>query len=161
MLTIAVLALIGALGINLFLAILNNRAKVIAQIEVQQNAHLAMQRIAYEIRRAYDTEATTDFDTNLATNPGTTLDLDMPDVGRDPTTFDVDSGVIRITQGAGSTINLTSSDVEVTDLTIEDRSTGNGRSDNLRINLTMKSVLEGPNAPDPETFITTVELRYP
>jgi len=160
-LTIAILALIGALGVNLFLAVLNNRAKVMAQIEVQQNAHSAMERIVYEIRRAYDTEATTDFDTNLATTPGATLDLDMTDAGRDPTTFEVNSGVIQITQGAGSTVYLTSNDVTVTDLTIEDRSTGNGRSNNLRVNLTVESVLTGLNAPEPTTIITAVELRYP
>ncbi len=108
-----------------------------------------------------NTEASTDFGVNLATTPGATLDLDMPDAGRDPTTFDVSSGVLRISQGAGSAIPLTSNDVEVTNLTIYDRTSVNGRSKNIKFTLTVSSNISGLNEPNDITITTTVEMRHP
>jgi len=160
-LTIALLTLIGSLGVNLFLAVLTARNKISSSMEIQQNATLAVRRLAYEIRRASDTEATSDFGVNLAAVGGSTLDLDMADVLRDPTTFDISSGVLRIQQGSGSTVNLTSNDVEITNLTFDDRTSGNGRTQNIKITLTVASTNTSDRAPNPVTVATTVELRHP
>lgn len=160
-LTMALLVLVGSLGVNLFLATITARAKVNAAMEINQNAALAARRITYEIRRSRGAELTSDFGVNLATTPGTTLDLDMPDVPRDPTSFDIASGVLRVTQGTGSTINLTSNDVSITNLTIDDRSTGNGRSANYKITLTVASTSTAATAPNPVTVTATAEVRHP
>jgi len=116
--------------------------------------------MAYEIRRARGVEATTDFGVNLATVSGSTLDLDMADAGDDPTMFDVVGGVLRVTRGAGSPVALTTDDLIVTDLTLADRSSANGRSENVALTLT----LEDPAGAGGEfgasvTVSTTVELR--
>lgn len=130
--------LIGTFSLNFLIMTVTGHAKAQANIEVQEHARTAMQRMIYEIRRAKGTESSSDFDTNLALSSDDTLDLDMSDVDRDPTTFKIINGILTIKQGTDTTQELTSNDVEVTDLVFSDRSTANGRSQNLDLTLTVK-----------------------
>lgn len=160
LMTATLLAIVGGLAIGFFLSTLEARTKAQNRIEVQENARLALNRVAYEVRRARGVETTTDFGVNLAAVSGATLDLDMPDAGDDPTTFDVVDGVLRVTRGVGSAVALTTDDLVVTDLTLADRSSANGRSENVALTLT----LEDPSGASGElgasvTVLTTVELR--
>lgn len=160
LMTATLLAIVGGLAISFFLSTLEARTKAQNRIETQENARLALNRMAYEIRRARGVEATTDFGVNLAAVAGSTLDLDMADAADDPTTFDVVDGVLRVTRGAGSPVALTTDDLVVTDLTLADRSSANGRSENVALTLT----LEDPAGAGGEfgasvTVSTTIELR--
>ena len=128
---------VGGLAINFFLATLTGRAKATANVEVQEQARFAMQKLVYEIRRSADVDPTTDFGVNLATTGGATLDLDNNDVALDPTSFQVVGGVLVMDQGATTGLEITSDDVQVTELTLTDRSTGNGRSKHILITLTV------------------------
>lgn len=153
--------IVGGLAIGFFLSAFTGGAKAKANIEAQENARFAMQRVVYEIRRSRGIEVTSDFGVNLATTSGTTLDLDMTDALRDPTTFQVAGGVLQMQQGTGGFVDLTSDDVTVTNLTFDNRTTGNGRSRHIKMILTVTH-------PDPTgaeaieivyTLQTTVELR--
>ncbi len=147
---ISLFTVIGGLAIGFFISTITGRAKAQARIETQEHARFAMHRMAYEIRRAQGIELTSDFGVNLATTSGATLDLDMADAARDPTTFDV----------AGSAVELTSDDVSVTSLTFDDRSSPNGRSTNIKMTLTVEHAATAPtDLPFSFTLHTTVELR--
>lgn len=160
LMTATLLAVVGGLAISFFLSTLEARTKAQNRIEVQENARLALSRMAYEIRRARGTEAATDFGVNLAAVPGATLDLDMPDAADDPTTFDVTAGVLRVTRGAGAPVALTTDDLIVTDLTLADRSSANGRSENVGLTLTLEDPAgAGGDLGASITVSTTVELR--
>lgn len=156
----ALFVVVGGLSIGLFLSTITGGAKAKANIEVQENARFAMSRVVYEIKRARGLEVTSDYGVNLAAVGGSTLDLDMPDAGRDPTTFQVVGGVLQMKQGAGAFVDLTSDDVTVTNLQFDDRTSANGRSENVKTTLTL-------TAPDPArpgvdvtyTLRTTTELR--
>ncbi|MBU0646245.1 type II secretion system GspH family protein [Patescibacteria group bacterium] len=129
---------IATFSLNFLIMTVTGHAKAQANIEVQEHARLAMQRMVYEIRRAQALEPSSAFDTNLALSSVDTLALDMADADRDPTTFKVVNGILTLKQGADPAEELTSNDVEVTNLIFSDRSTANGRSHNLLINLTIK-----------------------
>lgn len=129
--------LISTFSINFLIMSVTGHAKAQANIEVQEHARTAMQRIVYEVRRAQGIEASTDLDTNLALSSASSFDLDMPDVDRDPTTFKVVSGILTLKQGADTAQELTSDDVAVTNLVFSDRSSANGRSRNIVIDLTV------------------------
>ncbi len=156
----ALFALVGFLGIGIFLATITGSAKSKKEMELQDNARFVMQRLSYEVKRARGLETTSDYGVNLATTAGSTLDLDMPDVPRDPTTFAVDSGVLTIKQGSAPAVALTTNDVSITNLQIDNRTTSNNRSKNIAVFLTV-------SAPDPArpgitityTLRSAIELR--
>lgn len=134
---IAVFAVVGGASVGFFVSTYTGRAKAHARAELQGQVRFAAARVAYEIRRARGFEAASDYGVNLASVPGT-LDLDIEDVADDPTTFDVSAGVLRMSQGAGPFVALTSDEVTVTDFTVDDRTSGNGRSRNLKVTLTAR-----------------------
>lgn len=144
--------LIATFSINFLIMSVTGHAKAQANIEVQEHARAAMQRIIYEVRRAQGFEAEADFDVNLALSADASFDLDMPDAGRDPTIFKVQNGVLTLKQGDGSAQELTADDVTVTHLTFANRSTLNGRSRNIVINLTVMH-------PDP-TGAASLDIEY-
>lgn len=156
----SLLALVGGLAIGFFLSSLEARAKAQHRVEVQENARAALARMAYEIRRARGVDASTDFGVNLAATPGATLDIDLSEASADPTTFDVDAGVLRVTRASGTPVSLTSDRLVVTNVTVDDRSSGNGRSENVALTLT----IEDPSGATGDlgaavTVSTTLELR--
>jgi prepilin-type N-terminal cleavage/methylation domain-containing protein len=106
------------------------KAKVLN--EVQQNARFAMERMKREIRTA---DGVNTGSSTFSSHPGV-LSLEHDTPALDPTVFDLSSGTLQITQGAGSAIDLTSSKVEVSNFVLHDRSVS-GRTRNIQIQLTV------------------------
>jgi prepilin-type N-terminal cleavage/methylation domain-containing protein len=158
---IGVSAVVGTVVLGFFVSTLTGRAKAQARAHVQEQARFAMERMVYEIRRARGIEVTSDFDVDLSDNASYTLDLDMSTAGRDPTTFAVSAGVLTIKQGSGSAVDLTSNDVEVTNLTFNNRTTANNRSHDITITLTVhKADPSGQGSGDIfYTLQSSVEIR--
>lgn len=101
--------------------------------EVQQNARMAMERMIQEIRAANNLDAAGSV---FGTSPGT-LSLTHDDASKSPTVFDVSGEILRIRQGTGAIIPLTSDLVRVTTLTFTNLSVSN-RTKNIRISLTIE-----------------------
>jgi len=96
-----------------------------AEQETGENIRIAAQRIQAEIRNADDV-------INVASS---SLELDSGSLGF--TTIALDGAVIKITQG-GVISELTSSEVEVTELLFTDLSTQDQTSKNIQFSLTIK-----------------------
>lgn len=75
--------------------------------EVEQQGQQVMQQITQVIRNANSITAP------AAGTNGASLTVDVYDAGKDPTIIDVASNVLRIKEGAGSAVPLTSSRVNV------------------------------------------------
>jgi type II secretory pathway pseudopilin PulG len=103
--------------------------------EVQENLRYAAHRIQFEIRNADSVNPGSGFDINLATNPSEKISLSVPDPDN-PTEFRVSGGVLHIKRGDGSWAALTSSALEVTDLTFTDL--GDTASEYLEFTVTVK-----------------------
>ena len=101
-----VLTVAGAIGLN----ILFGKAKLGAIEEVSQNARFAMEGISNTVRNAQAINSP---------SIGTTaplLSLQMADLAKNPTIFDISGGVVRIKEGTGGAVDITSSEVVVTDI---------------------------------------------
>lgn len=109
----------------------NQRAR--AYQEVQQNARMAMDRMIQEIRAANNLDAA---GSAFGTSSGV-LSLIHDDASKSPTIFDVSGEVLRIRQGAGAIIPLTSDLAKVTNLTFTNLSVTN-RTKNIGITLTVE-----------------------
>ena len=117
--------------------------------EVQQNARFAMERMRREVRTA---DSINTGSSTFGSHPGV-LSLEHDSAGSDPTVFDVSGGALRLTQGAGSPADLTSSQVTVTNFVVNNRSVS-GRTSNVQIQLTV-SWDGGVNSP----FDTSISLQ--
>lgn len=108
-----------------------SRAKGEAIQETERNAHLAMARLAAEVRQAQGINAGSSV---FGSNPGT-LSLVAANPADDPIVFSVNGGVLQVQQGAGPVLPLTSSKVQVSEFIVDDLSTANGRSRLLRLRI--------------------------
>lgn len=122
--------------------------------EVEQQGQQAMQRITQVIRNA-----------SSISNPaqgtsGASATLTVLPAGNSPTVFDLNSGALRITQGAGSPVALTNARVTVSGLTFTNTSR-NVTSRDLRIVFTLSAVnASGRNEYDfSKTFTSTAHVR--
>lgn len=104
--------------------------------EVQENLRYATHRIQFEIRNANSVNPGSGFDINLATNPLEEVSLAVP-APNNPTEFRISGGVLQIKRGGGSWTALTSSALEVTDLTFTDLSDA-GSYEYLEFTVTVK-----------------------
>lgn len=109
----------------------SQRARI--SLEVQQNIRFAMERMVREIRAADDLNAGA---STFETSPGV-LSLAHDNGSLDPTVFDVSGGILRITQGAGSAIDLTTDDVAITNLVFHNYSVS-GKTTNIQIEITIQ-----------------------
>jgi len=113
------------------------REKAFQQQLVGQNARLAMERIAYEIRRAEDIDSVSG--TSLVLNNG----------GASTTTITYTGGQIQITTGGAGPYDLTSDDVvvlqppDVSDPLFEDLTTTDINSKDIKVNLTIRQADTG------------------
>lgn len=114
----------------------NQRARAFQ--EVQQNARMAMERIVQEIRAANNLDAA---GSTFATSPGV-LSLTHDDASKSPTVFSASNNVLRIRQGTGAIIPLTSDLVNVTSLIFTNLSVSN-RTKNIGISMTVEHVNPG------------------
>ncbi len=117
--------------------------------EVEQNARFALERITREIQSADDVNVGA---STFESHPGV-LSLADDTLANDPTVFDVSDGRLRITEGAGSPILLTSSKVTVTNLVFTDLSITD-RTKNIHISLTV----EHANA-ESITYTTSISIQ--
>lgn len=106
------------------------REKAFQQQIVDQSARIAMERIAYEIRRAEDVISVTN-------SPSPQLVLDN---GGSNTTIELGVGgtVIQITTGGAGTYNLTSNQARVTSMTFSDLSTADSNSKDVKVSFTVE-----------------------
>lgn len=96
--------------------LLESRIKNQTIAEVERQGLLVMDEITQAVRNA-----------GSITSPATStsaaaLTLDMPTASVDPTVFDVVDGVIRVTEGGGSPVTLTNSNVSASNLLFENLS---------------------------------------
>jgi len=104
--------------------------------EVQENLRFVSHRLWFEIRSADSINtAESDFGVNLAANPGTGFAL-LGSAPHYPAEFRVDQGVLQVKRGAGDWISLTSSLVEVTNLTLTNLT--DAGSENIHFILTIR-----------------------
>lgn len=157
----AIVVVAGVISVEFILNIYEGKTKSQAYFEVQENARLAMERIVQEIHGAQNINPSSNFNINLATNPGAKLSLQMKDASLNPTEFDVSSGAVRILQGISGPYALTNNQVRVTNLTFRNYTSLNGKSRNIGVELTIE-YLNLENLPQWEASIslqTAVELR--
>lgn len=110
-----------------------SKAKGEAIQETERNAHLAMARLAAEVRQAQDINTGSSV---FGSNPGT-LSLVAANPVDDPIVFSVNGGVLQVQQGAGPVLPLTSSKVQVSEFIVDDLSTANGRTRLLHLRIRM------------------------
>lgn len=100
------------IAVVLSIDLLRGRAKSTALEVVNQNGRLVLERITTVVRNANLVNAV---DSVFGTSPGR-LSLQMPDGAVNPTVFDVSGATLRVAEGTGTPVPLTSPDVEVTSL---------------------------------------------
>lgn len=101
-----VLVVASAVGFN----VLFGKAKLGAIEEVSQNARFSIEYIAERVRNAQAVNSP-----SIGTT-ASSLSLQMADSSKNPTIFDISGGVVRIKEGAGATVGITSSEVVVTNI---------------------------------------------
>ena len=111
--------------------ILFGKAKYTAEEEVGQNARFIMEKITAEIRNAM---AINQPDPGLA---GGELSLDVSSVAENPIIFQLTGGKVQIKRGGGGGIDLSSDEVEITNLQFLNVSLAS-ESGAVRIQMTIK-----------------------
>ncbi len=111
---LAIVSVVVVIAVVMSVNLLGGRAKTSSFEAVNQNARLALDRMTSAVRSAeYVDVAQTVFG-----NLGGRLVLQMPNPLANPTALDVSGGVLRIAEGNGAPVPLTSADLEVTGFTI-------------------------------------------
>lgn len=142
---------------SLFLfTLLESRIKNQTIAEVEQQGLQVMQLVTQTARNS---EAIT---SPAVGTSASSLTLDVVAAGSDPTTFDLSSGVIRITEGAGTATALTNSRVTASALTFQNLSRASTPG-TVRIQFTLTAVNpSGRNEYNfAKTFIASASLRQP
>lgn len=147
---IAFVSIVATVYVTYAVDVLTSVQKARLQQEVQQNARLAMERMLQEIRAA---EGINVGSSTFGSHPGM-LSLATATPATNPTVFDVSGGVLRMTQGVGAAVPLTSDTFDVTNLVFSNLSISN-RTTNIRVSLT----LEHPNPENNEVFDASTVMR--
>ncbi len=119
--------------VTLYMNLVSARVKNQVVGEVEQQAVQVLQIITQTGRNA------TVINNPLANQVGTSLSLAVVDGTKNPTVFDLSGGVIRMTEGAGSAVPLTSSSVSVSGLTFSNLSSS-GSPGTFRVQFTLNFV---------------------
>ncbi len=135
-----------------FIMTIQSRGKSQARIEVQEQARTAIERVAYDIRRATSTTLALGANVNVATGSAS-FNLISSVASRNPTIFTVSNGILYVKYGTGSTTALTSKDVTINSLIFTNLSSTNGRSKNILVNMIFTKA-------DP-TGKTSSDINYP
>jgi len=123
-----VLLVAGAIALNVFFG----KEKLTAIEEVSQNARFSMEKIASTIRNADAVNSP------AIGTAASAISLRMASSTLDPTIFDFSGGAVRIQQGLGPIINLTSNEITVTDVQFSNISY-QGTPGTVRIQMTFKN----------------------
>lgn len=109
--------------------------------EVSGNARLVGERLKLEIRNSSGINVgTSNFDTNLVSGGQISLVKVAPN---NPTIIDVSGGRVRIKQGAGTAVELNSTDTEVTSLVFSNYSSGDNKTKNISFSFTIGNRYSG------------------
>ena len=151
---IAIIGIILAAVSALLFGILQSRVKNQTVAEVEQQGIQVMQIITQTLRNA-----------TAINSPGTgasssTLSVNTTIIANNPTVFDLSGGVIRITEGAGSSVTLNNALVTASGLTFQSL-TGSGTPGTIRITLALTRLNpSGRNEYDyVQTFYGSATLR--
>lgn len=130
------------------------RQQAIASVEIEGSQ--AMQTMATAIRNATVINSPT---TNTS---GSSLSIGSYTPTSDPTIFDVSQGTLRMREGSGSYVALTSSQTTVKSITFKNI-TPTGTPGTIQITLNLDHVNPRNNAAFgyPQTFYITASLRQP
>ncbi|PIT92169.1 MAG: hypothetical protein COU08_03740 [Candidatus Harrisonbacteria bacterium CG10_big_fil_rev_8_21_14_0_10_42_17] len=137
------------------LSILNSGSKSYATQEVNGNLRIALDIVGERIRAA---EGVTVSNSVFDTNPGT-LSLVMSDGAKNPTVFDVSGGILRITEGVDDPINITTDEVNLTNVVFTNLTASSSR-ENIRIEITggLRNAADA-NTSYTNSIQTTVSVR--
>lgn len=140
--------------VTLYMNLVSARVKNQVVGEVEQQAVQVIQIITQTGRNA------TAINTPLLNQTGSALSLAVVDGTKNPTVFDSSAGVIRIKEGAGSAVPLTSSQVSVSGLTFSNLSSS-GSPGTFRVWFTLTYMNpDGRNEFDySKTFYASATIR--
>ncbi len=133
--------------------IVYGRVKSFTHQEVNQNIRFASGRISYEMKNAKSVNSIS----------GSTISLEMADIDRNPTVFDISGDRLRIGYGVtgncpvSSPCFLTSNKVVVSNLTFTDLTSGGWA--NIKFSITVEAQGDRREFQKSETYETSVELR--
>lgn len=145
--------LLLAVGVILFQVLLS-KSKAETIQEVSQNARAITERISDRVRNAQSISSPSIGQT------ASTLTLAMTDSSKNPTVFDVSSGLMRIKEGAATAQGITSGQVKVTSISFTNVSyTGTAGSVRIAITISASSTSLFKEYNYQETFYTTVTIR--
>ena len=145
------------LAISVFLSTLvESRIKNQIIAEVDQQGVQVMQQITQALRNADAVNSPT-----LGTSAGA-LSLNSIIAGNNPTIFDLASGVIRITEGAGAAVPLTNARITISALQFTNLSRAN-TPDTIQITFTVSAVNPSGRSEYSyqQTFTGSATLRQP
>lgn len=139
----------------LYSTLLTSRVKNQTIAEVDQQGTQIMQIVTRTIRNAEDVNSPSQGTSSSL------LSVNVVDLAKDPTVFDIASGVFRITEGAGLSVALTNSNVTLSNVTFQNL-TRTGTFGTVRIQFTITHINpEGRNEYDyNKTFYDTATLRF-
>lgn len=109
LLYISILGIVLTAGIGTYITILDVRTKSFAINEVDSQGTYIMNSITQTIRNAESINTP-------ASGQTQTLSIQTNTPAENPTVFQLNNGVVEMTQSGGSAIDLTSSDVEISNL---------------------------------------------
>ncbi len=142
-------------GIVAFLTLsLENRVENTVIYEVEQQGNYVMNLIMQTIRNAENVTAPT------SGSSGSSLTLDVFDVGVDPTVFSLSGTTLQVTEAGGGAVDLTSDQIEASSLSFEHLSNGFDHS-SVRIEFTLTHInpINRQEWDYAKTFTTTASLR--
>ena len=155
LLYITVVSVVLLVSVVLTLDLLRTRLKAIALETVNQNERLALERVTTALRNANQISASGSvFDV-----PNGRLSLAMPNVAQDPTVIDVDSGVLRISEGGGAAVPLTSSTVEVTNFTLTRLNQASAEGVRIQLTLRRTNPQQVTELKAQQTYVTAAIIR--
>lgn len=148
-----VLIIVGSSSV-VFITILESRVKNQTIIEVEHQGAQVLEVISQVIRNAENINSPS---MGISSS---ILSLDVTDSSKDPTIFDLSSGVVRIKEGANSEIALTNDRVIVSNLLFQNLSR-TATPGNIRVSFTITHYNPGArNEYDfTKTFFTSASLR--
>lgn len=159
--TLIYIAIIGVVltgFVGYSINISNSREKAYVVEEVQSNARIALELISQKIRMA---DSVNTGSSTFDSDPGV-LSLAMDAGSINPTIFDLntDDGILRIKEGASSAVNITSDEVNFTNLVFTDQTGTSGRG-NIKIEITVEfnTDAEGQAYSYTKSLETSVSLR--
>jgi len=154
LLYVSIAGVIFLAGSTFLFLILQSRVKNQTIAEVEQQGIQVLQIITQSIRNAEG------INSPPSGSGASSISIDVPSAPNDPTVFDLAAGVVRIKEGTGSPISLTSTSVTASDVTFENLSRV-GTPGVIRIQFTLtRATLTGRNEYDySKTFYGSASLR--